>query len=142
MLNTWVKPNDIIERKHWSILVSLPLTGKCVKNNFKTSAIHDHMLFYKIVVSLEDFSILTKNLYNFKLEIQESILIKLLKQTLNKNISSVTLYLFWDSVTIHYSEKRRSNLIIFWFISLIRSIEMLCKRIGLFCVKVYWTLQM
>ena len=142
MLNILVKPNDIIECKPWSILVSPPLRGKCVKNNSKTSAIHDHMLFYKIVVCLEDFSILARNLYNFKLEIQESILIKLLKQTLNKNISSVTLYLFWDSVTIHYSEKRRSNLIIFWFISLIRSIEMLCKRIGLFCVQVYWTLQM
>ena len=71
-----------------------PLTGKCVKNNSQTSAVHDHMLFYKIVVCLEDFSILTKSLCNFKLEIQESILIKLLKQTLNKNISSVLLYFF------------------------------------------------
>ena len=79
MLNILVKPNDIIECKPWSILVSPPLRGKCVKNNSKTSAIHDHMLFYKIVVCLEDFSILVRNLYNFKLEIQESILIKLLK---------------------------------------------------------------
>ena len=94
MLNTLVKPNDIIERKPWSILVSPPNTGKCVKNNSQTSAVHGHMLFYKIVVCLEDFSILTKSLCNFKLEIQESILIKLLKQTLNKNISSVLLYFF------------------------------------------------
>ena len=94
MLNTLVKPNDIIERKPWSILVSPPITRKCVKNNSQTSAVHDHMLFCKIVVCLEDFSILTKSLCNFKLEIQESILIKLLKQTLNKNISSVLLYFF------------------------------------------------
>ena len=30
--------------------------------------------------------------YNFKLEIQESILIKLLKSTLNKNTSSVPIF--------------------------------------------------
>ena len=30
----------------------------------------------------------------------------------------------------------------FWFISLIRSIEMLCNRISLTCDEVYWTLQM
>ena len=71
-----------------------PLTGKYVKINFETSAVHDHMLFCKTVVCPEDFSILAKSSYNFKLEIQESILIKLLKPTLNKNISSVPLYLF------------------------------------------------
>ena len=94
MLNTLVKPNDIIERKPWSILVSPPITGKCVKNNSQTSAVHDHMLFCKTVVCPEDFSILANSSCNFKLEIQESILIKLLKPTLNKNISSVPLYLF------------------------------------------------
>ena len=72
-----------------------PLTGKCVKNNSQTSAIHDHMLFCKTVVCPEDFSILANSSCNFKLEIQESILIKLLKPTLNKNISSVPLHLFW-----------------------------------------------
>ena len=71
-----------------------PLTGKCVKNNSRTSAVHDHMLFCKTVLCPEDFSILAKNSYNFKLEIQERILIKLLNPTLNKNISSVPLYLF------------------------------------------------
>ena len=71
-----------------------PLTGKCVKNNSQTSAVHDHMLFCKTVVCPEDFSILANSSCNFKLEIQESILIKLLKPTLNKNISSVPLYLF------------------------------------------------
>ena len=71
------------------------LTGKCFKNNSQTLAVHDHMLFCKTVICPEDFSILANNSCNFKLEIQESILIKLLKPTLNKNISSVLLYLFW-----------------------------------------------
>ena len=61
-----------------------PLTGKCVKNNSQTSAVQDHMLFCMTVVCPEDFSVLAKILCNFKLEIQESILIKLLKPTLNK----------------------------------------------------------
>ena len=72
-----------------------PLTGKCVKNNSQTSAVHDHMLFCKTVVCPEDFSILANSSRNFKDEIQESILIKLLKPTLNKNISSVLLHFFW-----------------------------------------------
>ena len=71
-----------------------PLTGKCVKNS-QTSGAHDHMLFCKTVVCPEGFSILANSSCNFKLEIQESILIKLLKPTLNKNISSVPLHLFW-----------------------------------------------
>ena len=64
------------------------------KNNSQNSAVHDHMLFSKTVVCHEDFLILAKSSCNFKLEIQESILIKLLKPTLNKNISPVPLYLF------------------------------------------------
>ena len=71
-----------------------PLTEKCVKNNFQISAVHDHMLFCKTIVCPEDFSILANSSCNFKLEIQESILIKLLKPTLNKNISSVPLHSF------------------------------------------------
>ena len=70
-----------------------PLTGNCIKNNSQTSAIHDHMLFCKRVVCPEDFFILANSSCNFKFEIQESILIKLLKLTLNKNISAL-LYMF------------------------------------------------
>ena len=70
-----------------------PLSGKCVKNNAQTSAVHDHMLFCKTVVSPEDFSVLAKSSWNSKIKIQESILIKLLKPTLNKNISAGPLYL-------------------------------------------------
>ena len=93
-----------------------PLTVKCIKNISKRLIVHDYMLF-KTVVCREDFSILAKSSCNFKLDIQESILIKVLKPTLNKNISSVPLYLFdIDSVAIHYLENRRSNLIILKFI--------------------------
>ena len=53
------------------------------------------MLFCKTVACPEDFSILAKSSCYFKLEIQESILIKLLKPNLNKSISSVPLYLVW-----------------------------------------------
>ena len=48
-----------------------PLTRKCVKNNFQTSVVHDHMLFCKTVVCPEDFSILAESSCNFKLEIQQ-----------------------------------------------------------------------
>ena len=72
-----------------------PLTRKCVKKNSETSVVHDHVLFCKTVVCPENFSILANSSCNFKLEIQESILIKLLKPALNKNISSVPLHLFW-----------------------------------------------
>ena len=120
-----------------------PLTEKCVKNNSQPSAVHDHILFCKTVVCPEDFSILAKSSCNFKLEIQESFLIKLSKPTWNKSISLVPLHLFWYRVC-NYTLFReyRSNLIIFLFISLIRSIEMLWNRISLSCVEVYLTLQM
>ena len=71
-----------------------PLTGKYVKNTSQTSVVHDYMLFCKRVVCPEEFSILTNSSCNFKLEIQESILIKLLKPTLNENISSVPFHFF------------------------------------------------
>ena len=43
-----------------------PLTGKCIKNNSQTSAVHDHMLFCKTVVCPENFSILAKSSCNIK----------------------------------------------------------------------------
>ena len=84
MLNTLIKPNDT-ECEPCNILVGVStLTEKCVKNNSQPSAVHDHILFCKTVVCPEDFSILAKSSCNFKLKIQESILIKLLKPTSNK----------------------------------------------------------
>ena len=38
-----------------------PLTGKFIKNNSQTSAIHDHMFFCIAAVCQEDFSILAKS---------------------------------------------------------------------------------
>ena len=93
MLNTLLKPNDYRTQTLEHIGVS-PLARECVKNNSQTSAVYDHMLFCKTVVCPKDFSVLPKSSHNFKLEIQESILIKLLRPTLNKNVSSVPLYFF------------------------------------------------
>ena len=90
MLNTLVKPNDIIKHEPWKVIVFL-LSQGTVSKKTGASAIHDHMLFCKTVVSPENLSIIAKSLFNFKLEIQESIL---LKSILNKNISSISLYFF------------------------------------------------
>ena len=46
------------------------------------------MLFCRTVLSPEDFSILAKSSGSFKLEIQESVLTKFLKQKLGKFIIS------------------------------------------------------
>ena len=70
-----------------------PLKEKHVKNKSQTSAAPNHMFSSKTVACPEDFSFPTKNSCYLKLEIQESILIKLLKPTLNKNIPLVPLYL-------------------------------------------------
>ena len=71
------------------------LTGTIYKSTSQTSVAPDHLIFCKTVVCPKSFSILAKSTSNLKLEIQESILIKLIKPTLIKNISSVWLYLFW-----------------------------------------------
>ena len=94
MLNTLVKTKRHY-RTHTSEHIGVsPLRGICIKSNSQTSGVQDHMLFCKTIVCPKDFSILAKCSGNFKLETQESILIKLLKPTLNKNIFSVPLYLF------------------------------------------------
>ena len=71
------------------------LTGTIYKSTSQTSVALDHLIFCKTVVCPKSFSILAKSTSNLKLEIQESILIKLIKPTLIKNSSSVRLYLFW-----------------------------------------------
>ena len=67
----------------------------CQKNS-QNSVTHDrmHMYICKTDVCSEVSFIIAESLCNFKLEIQESISIKLLKPNLNKNISSVPLQLF------------------------------------------------
>ena len=58
------------------------------------SSVRDHLLFCDHSPSFDDFTILTHGNNNFLLEIKESLLIKLIKHELNKNISSTSLYLF------------------------------------------------
>ena len=82
------------ERNH-KTLTSKHIASDLSKNNSQISPVHDYMLLRKTIVHPEDLSILVKSSCNFKLEIEESILIKLLKSVLNKNIIySVPLYLF------------------------------------------------
>ena len=69
------------------------LTGKTTKSNLST-AVKDHMLFCNHVVSFDDFSVLASGRCNFHLEIKESLLISRDKPELNKNVSSLPLYLF------------------------------------------------
>ena len=64
------------------------------------------MPFCKTVVCTEAFSILAKSSCNFKLKVEESILIKLLNPTLTKTSPQYRYICFdIDSVTVHYSEK-------------------------------------
>ena len=112
MLNTLVKPNNIIEC--WEHICVSPLTGKCVKNNSQTSVVHGHMLFCKTVVCPKYFQFMLK--------------VHAISNLRFKKKSPQYRYICFDieSVAMHFLENRRSNLINFWFISLIRSIEMLC----------------
>ena len=60
----------------------------------KTTAVKDHMLFCDVIVSLDDFKILTSNNSEFHLMIKESLLILSDKPELNRNEVSLPLCLF------------------------------------------------
>ena len=68
-----------------------PLIFKKVKSSAKSS-MHDHLLFCNRDSSLDDFTILAQGTDKFVLQIV--LLIKCDKPRLNKNISSVPLFLF------------------------------------------------
>ena len=71
------------------------LTGKKVKiYNNKQTAIQEHLLWCNYSPSFEDFSILTRESNDFKLNIMESLLIARGKPVLNKADSSLPLELF------------------------------------------------
>ena len=70
-----------------------PLTFKKVKPKVESS-VRDHLMFCDHSPSFDDFTILAHGSNKFLLEIKESLLIKLNKPELNKNISSAPLYLF------------------------------------------------
>jgi len=70
-----------------------PLTGKRVVNN-NNSAIKDHMLFCDHVVRPDDLKVLASGSSEFRLKIQESLLISRDKPILNRHISSLPLKLY------------------------------------------------
>ena len=143
MLNTLVKPNDIIEREPRNILVSHHSQGNVLKITLKLQPYMITCFFVRQLFVLKIFQFLLKVHAISNLRFKKVFWSNYSSQ-LGTKTSPQYRYIFFDidSVTIHYLENRRSNLINFWFISLIRSIELLCKRISLSCVKVYWTLQM
>ena len=49
-------------------------TGKNIKST-KNSAVHDHMLICNNIVSFEDFSVLANGTNDFRIKLQESLLI-------------------------------------------------------------------
>ena len=70
-----------------------PLTGKKSKSK-KSTAVKDHMLFCGYIVSIDDFKILATSDADFHVKIKESLLISRDEPILNKNVTSVPLYLF------------------------------------------------
>ena len=68
-----------------------PLTRKQVKP--KNSSVAYHLLLCNHSASYNDFSILTRENRTFLLELKESLLIMRDKPSLNRNITSVPLYL-------------------------------------------------
>ena len=70
-----------------------PLTFNKVKPSAESS-VRDHLLLCDLSPSFDEITILTHGNNKFLLEIKESLLIKLIKPELNKNISSAPLYLF------------------------------------------------
>ena len=70
-----------------------PLPSKKIKPS-KESAIRDNLLICNNAPSFDEFPILAHGNNRCVLEIKESLLIKLDKPVLNKNISYVRLFLF------------------------------------------------
>ena len=70
-----------------------PLTGKKSKSK-KSTAVKDHMLFCDHIVSINDFKVLATSDSDFHIKVKESLLISRDKPILNKNKTSLPLYLF------------------------------------------------
>ena len=70
-----------------------PLTGKRSKSK-KSTAVKDHMLFFYHIVSIDDFKILATSDSDFHFKVKESLLISCDELILNKNETSLPLYLF------------------------------------------------
>ena len=86
-------------KRHFKVRVSehmgvSPLTGKVLKSNNSSTAVRDHMLVCDTKVSYDDFSIIANSSNDFRLKIQESLLIKRDNPHLNKATESLPLILF------------------------------------------------
>ena len=77
-------------------IATSPLKFRKVKPS-KESAIHDHLLNCNNIPSFDEFNILTYGHDKYLLEIKESLLTKRHRPVLNKNISSVKLFLFHNN---------------------------------------------
>ena len=69
------------------------LTGKKSKSK-KSTAVKYHMLFCDHIVSIDDFKILATSDSDFHVMVKESLLISRDEPILNKNETSLPLYLF------------------------------------------------
>ena len=69
-----------------------PLTGKKSKSK-KSTAVKDHMLLCDHIVSIDDFKILATSDSDFHVKVKESFLISHDEPVLNKNETSLRLYL-------------------------------------------------
>ena len=70
-----------------------PLTRKESKSK-KSTAVKDHMLFCDHIVSIDDFKIVATSDSDFHVKVKESLLISRDEPILNKNETSLRLYLF------------------------------------------------
>ena len=70
-----------------------PLTRKKSKSK-KSTAVKDYMLFCDHIVSIDDFKILATSDSDFHVKVKESLLASRDKPILNKNETSLPLYLF------------------------------------------------
>ena len=70
-----------------------PLTGKKSKSK-KSTAVKDHMLLCDHIVSIDDFKILATSDSDFHVKVKGSLVISRDEPILNKNETSLPLYLF------------------------------------------------
>ena len=85
-------------KRHFKVHVSEHMgvsarTGKNIKCN-KNSAVRDHMLVCIIIVSFEDLSVLANGTNDFRIKLQENLLIHCDEPQLNKTSEAAPLMLF------------------------------------------------
>ena len=85
-------------KRHFEVRVSEHMgvyarTGKNIKST-KNSAVRDHMLVCNNIVSFEDFSVLANGTNDFRIKLQESLLIHRDGPQLNKTSESAPMMLF------------------------------------------------